>query len=84
MDKIIILLEEGNLMHCPEAYIEVYNEYLLGGVGARGGGYHIPPKMGYRTTPSYNMTIRRENIEDIKKALDVLFPESDYKREYVL
>ena len=81
-DKVLILLDRGDLIHCPSAYIEVRVACFVGGKKAR-EGYHIHPRVGYSIYPSYSSTLLGESVESLKKRIEALFPEEKYIKEYV-
>lgn len=80
--KIIILLDEGDLMHCPSAIVEVHSPILCGGVRAR-NGWHVPPVMKMSAFADYDMTLYGKTVEILKRKIDSIFPEDKYNREYV-
>lgn len=80
--KITILIDEGNLVYCPSAIIEVRHPYLCGGVAAR-NGWHVPPKYCLPRSADRETTLYGKTVEILKKKIDSLFPESRYDREYI-
>lgn len=80
--KIYILLDEGDLMHCPSAIVEVHSPNLFGGIPAR-NGWHVPPVMKISAFADYDMTLYGKTVEIVKKKINSLFPEERYDREYI-
>ena len=81
--KITILLDEGSLMYAPSAYIEVRYAHPVGGIAARGGGYHVPPHLGYPTKADYNFICFGKTKKELIEKINSLFPEEKYIKEYV-
>ena len=81
--KITILLDEGSLMYAPSAYIEVRDAYLVGGVPARGGGYHVLPRCVYPRRADYEYTWIGETKKELIERINSRFPDELYIKEYV-
>lgn len=82
MDKIKILIDEGSLVKCPSAYVEVYVKKPRGGIPAR-NGWHEYPKMCFDKYPDWDRLFFAETVEKLMKRIDNLYPEDEYIREYV-
>lgn len=82
MDKIKILLDEGSLVKCASAYVEVYVRKPFGGIAAR-NGWHVPPKMGFGSRPDWDTMFFEENVERLLERINKVYPEDKYIREYV-
>lgn len=81
--EVRILLDEGALARCPSAYVEIYFPELTGGIRARFGGYHVPPTVVYPRRPNLEHMFFAENVESLKKRIEALYPEEEYRKEYV-
>lgn len=82
-DKIKILVDEGSLTTAPGAILEFYDAILVGGVGARGGGYHIPPRVSHKARPYRTTIIYANSVDELKNKIQKIYPETRYIFEYI-
>lgn len=82
-EKVKILVDEGSLMTAPGAIIEVYDSILVGGIAARGGGWHVYPHYAWAAKPLYTQIIYAKSVEELKNKISRLYPESRYILEYL-
>ena len=81
--KVKILVIEGSLMTAPGAILEVYSKDLVGGIAARGGGWHVYPHYAWGAKPWYTQVIYAESVDELKNKISRLYPESRYILEYL-
>lgn len=43
--------------------VEFYDATLVGGVAARDGGWHVPPRLAYEHTPYHSTVVAAERLE---------------------
>lgn len=81
--KVTILMDKGTLMYAPSAYIEVRDARLVGGIPARGGGYHVPPRWAYPRHADQNYTWFAETNQKLIEKINFWFPDERYIKEYL-
>ena len=82
-DKIKILIDAGGLTTAPGAILEFHEAILVGGVGARGGEYHISPRVSYKAHPYRTSIIYASSVDELKTKIQKICPESRYILEYI-
>lgn len=80
--KIKILIVEGDLIKAPGAILEFYFESLVGGIMARGGGWHIPPHWSWDIRPYREETIYATSVDELKQKISRIYSD-EYILEYV-
>ena len=83
MDKIKILIVEGTLTRAPGAILEFYSKSLVGGISARGGGWHTPPHWAWDIRPHQEEIIYATSVDELKQKISRIYSSSKYILEYV-
>lgn len=83
MEKIKILIVEGDLIRAPGAILEFYSKSLVGGIRARGGGWHTPPHWGWDIRPYYETIIYATSVDELKQKISRIYSDKKYILEYV-
>lgn len=81
--KIKILVVEGDLLKAPGAILEFYSKTLVGGIAARGGGWHEYPRLAWGARPYREETLYAPSVDELKQKISRIYPESKYILEYV-
>lgn len=81
--KITILVDEGSLMYAPSAYVEVRYLVPVGGIPARGGGYHVPPRLAHPRLADENFICFGKTKKELIEKINSRFPDERYIKEYV-
>ena len=81
--KIKILVVEGDLLKAPGAILEFYSKSLVGGIYARGGGWHERPHWSWGARPYREETLYAATVDELKQKISRIYPESKYILEYV-
>lgn len=81
--KIKILIVEGDLIKAPGAILEFYSRTLVGGVAARGGGWHTYPRKAWEARPYHERVIYAKSVDELKQIISRTYPESRYVLEYL-
>lgn len=81
--KITILVDEGSLMYAPSAYIEVRYAQPMGGICARGGAYHVSPRLAYPRLADDNFICFGKTKKELIEKINSRFPDDRYIKEYV-
>ena len=82
MEKIKILIVEGTLVRAPGAILEFYSKSLVGGISARGGGWHIPPHWSWDIRPYREEIIYACSVDELKQKISRIYSD-EYILEYV-
>ena len=81
MDKIKILIVDGDLIKAPGAILEFYSKTLVGGISARGGGWHEYPHWAWEARPHREEVLYAASVDELKQKISRIYPK--YILEYV-
>ena len=80
---IKVMFQKESWLKPAEAVIEAYDSSLVGGVPARGNGWHVQPHERRDRRPYYTKILYEENVEELKRKISRLFNEKSYIIEYI-
>ena len=80
---IKVMFQKESWLKPAEAVIEAYDSSLVGGVPARGNGWHVQPHERRDMRPYYTKILYEENVEELKRKISRLFNEKSYIIEYI-
>ena len=80
---IKVMFQKETWIQPAEAVIEAYDYSLVGGVPARGNGWHVQPHERRDRRPYYTKILYEENVEELKRKISRLFNEKSYIIEYI-